>query len=112
MERRRIIRLQAAYYIASGLFPFASRRAFEAITGRKTDWWLVQMVGLLAFTNGLALAAGAGDDEVSPETIALSLLSALSFAAIDTVYVLQRRISPVYLADAALELALITAIAS
>lgn len=110
MKRAQIIRLQAAYYIATGVFPFVSRRAFEAITGRKTDWWLVQMVGLLAFTNGLALAAGAGDEEPSPETIALSLLSALSFAAIDTVYALQGRISPVYLADAAVEVALIAAI--
>lgn len=111
MDRRRILRLQAAYYVATGLFPFVSRRAFEAVTGRKTDWWLVQMVGLLAFTNGLAIGVAAEAGELSPEAVTLSLMSALSFAAIDTVYALQGRISPVYLADAAVELALVAALA-
>lgn len=107
MDRARTVRLQSAYYILTGVFPLVSRRGFEAVTGSKTDWWLVQMVGLLAVANGLALAAGSNDRKLSAETLALSVLSAASFAAIDLVYALKRRISPIYLADAAVEALLI-----
>lgn len=110
IQRRSAIAFQAAYYIVAGALPLVSRRAFEALTGPKTDWWLVQMVGLLALTNGITLAAGVRRGEPSRETVALSLLSALSFAAIDTVYAVKRRISPIYLADALLEAALAAAV--
>lgn len=110
IPRRSAIRFQAAYYMVTGALPLISRRAFEALTGRKTDWWLVQMVGLLALTNGIALTAGARNGKASRETVTLSLLSAVSFAAIDTVYALKGRISPIYLADALLEAALIAAV--
>ena len=105
-RRRAALRLQAAYYIATGAAPLLSRRAFEAVTGPKTDWWLVQMVGLLAVTAGVVLAIGASADEPSRETIALSGLAAASFGAIDVIYALKRRISPIYLADALAEAAL------
>jgi hypothetical protein len=91
------------YYIVTGAWPLLSRRSFEAVTGRKYDWWLVQMVGLLALTNGIAIAAGLQREKLSRETLALSALSAISFAAIDTVYALKGRISRIYLGDAAVE---------
>ena len=99
--RRAALQLQAAYYIGTGLWPLASRRAFEAVTGPKTDWWLVQMVGLLAATIGVSLSAGAREEPPSAPTRTLALLSALAFAGIDITYALRRRISPIYLADAA-----------
>jgi hypothetical protein len=100
------LRFQAAYYIVTGAWPLLSRRAFEAVTGPKRDWWLVQMVGLLALTNGVAIGVGARSERPSKETLTLSLLSALSFGAIDTIYAFKRRISPLYLADAVLEAAI------
>ena len=42
---RRSIGIQAAYYTLTGIWPIVHRRSFEAVTGRKTDYWLVQMVG-------------------------------------------------------------------
>ena len=36
---------QSAYYVVTGVFPFVSRRGFEALTGPKREWWLVQTVG-------------------------------------------------------------------
>jgi hypothetical protein len=110
IRRRSAIAFQAAYYILTGALPLVSRRAFEDLTGRKTDWWLVQMVGLLALTNGIALAAGVRSGKPSGETVMLSLLSACSFAAIDTVYALKGRISPIYLADALFEAAVVAAV--
>lgn len=56
---RTALQLQGAYYIATGMWPLMSRRAFEAVTGPKTDWWLVQMVGLLAVSIGTTIAIGA-----------------------------------------------------
>lgn len=99
------LRLQAAYYALTGAWPLMSRRSFEAVTGPKQDWWLVQMVGLLALTNGLALGAGLRSGRISSETRTLAVLSALSFATIDVVYACSGRISKIYLADAALEAA-------
>ena len=63
------------------MWAIVHRRSFESVTGRKTDYWLV-------------LAGG----------------SAASFALVDVVYVWRRRISPIYLADAALH-ALLAALA-
>lgn len=106
------LRFQAPYYIATGAWPLISRRSFEAVTGPKTDWWLVQMVGLLAMTSGIAIAMGTFDERPARGTLALSLLSAFSFAAIDAVYALKGTISRVYLADAAVEAAIIAALAA
>jgi hypothetical protein len=106
-RRRSALRFQAAYYIVSGACPLISRRAFEAVTGPKSDWWLVQMVGLLAVTNGIAIAVGSRNEHITRETVTLSVLSALSFAAIDTVYGLKGRISKIYLGDAIVEAILV-----
>lgn len=99
---RLALRIQAFYYVTTGAWPLLSRRTFEAVTGPKREWWLVQMVGLLALANGVAIAVGTRK-RVREEVLVLSALSALSFAAIDTVYVIRREIRPVYLADAIVE---------
>lgn len=108
--RRRALQFQGSYYIASGAWPLASRRAFEAVTGPKTDWWLVQMVGLLAVSIGTTISIGAREERPSMAIRTLAVLSAASFAGIDIVHALRGRISKIYLADAAIELALIAAI--
>jgi hypothetical protein len=108
---RAALRFQAGYYIATGVWPLLNRRSFEAVTGPKADWWLVQMVGLLAATIGTALAVGARGERPAPEVRTLALLSALSFAGIDTVYALGGRISKIYLGDAVVELLLVLTIA-
>lgn len=104
------LQFQGAYYIGTGLWPLASRHAFEAVTGRKSDWWLVQMVGLLAASIGTAIVIGASEERPSRAVRTLAVLSALSFAGIDIVHAARRRISPIYLGDAAAELTLAAAI--
>ena len=103
----RLARLQAIYYIATGVFPFLSIRAFEAITGPKVDRWLVKTVGALVAVIGCALALASHRRQIAPEVVVTAAGSAAALAAIDTVYVAKRRISPVYLLDAAAELALV-----
>jgi hypothetical protein len=109
-ERDRILAALGTYYVASGVTPFASRRAFEAVTGPKADWWLVQTVGALVTTVGATLVGAAARGRVTPEIAALAAGCAASLAAVEVVHVARRRISPVYLADAVAEAAALAAL--
>lgn len=106
---RRVALAQSAYYLTTGVWPLVSMKTFEAVTGPKTERWLVQTVGLLAASTGAGLAYGAHRGSVAPETRTIAVLTALSFAAIDVYYVYRKRISPVYLLDAVAEAALAAA---
>jgi hypothetical protein len=64
---------QGGYYALTGAWPIAHLDSFEAVTGPKSDVWLVAI--------GMALA----------------------FAAIDVVYVARGVLRAVYLVDAALQ---------
>jgi hypothetical protein len=98
---------QGAFYAATGVWPLLHLRSFEAVTGPKRERWLVRTVGVLVATIGAALALGAGRGRIGPELRLLAGASAAGLAAIDGWYAgPRRRISPVYLADAAVELAL------
>ena len=99
-ERATLVRFQGAYYVVSGLWAAVDRRGFETLTGRKTDYWLVRMVGLLAAAIGVSLLVGARSARPSSETTVLGVAAGASFTAVDLVYVVKRRISPIYLADA------------
>jgi hypothetical protein len=110
--RRRLVAFQAAYYLATGLWPLVHLPSFEAVTGPKTDDWLVHMVGLLAGVIGAALGVAAVHDRHrAPEIVVLAAGAALAFAGIDLWYVLNGPISPIYLADALVELALLVGLA-
>jgi hypothetical protein len=100
----------AVYYAVTGIWPIAHMPSFEAVTGPKTDRWLVKTVAALALANGVALAFGARRETIAAETMALAACSATAFAAIDLLYVSRGTIRPVYLADAAIELALAAAV--
>ena len=80
--RRRLSTLHGGYYLVTGLWPLVSMRTFEFVTGRKTDRWLVRMVGLLAAVIGLAILR----DRDRPVDRVLPVGSALAFTAIDVVY--------------------------
>jgi hypothetical protein len=49
--------VQGIYFLATGVWPLLSMRTFLAVTGLKTDLWLVKKVGLI-----LAIGAGASKD--------------------------------------------------
>lgn len=100
-RRTTILRAQGAYYVVSGLWAVVDRRSFETVTGRKTDYWLVRTVGLLAAAIGASLLTGARGARPSPETTVLAVAAGASFTAVDLVFVARGRIKPVYLADAA-----------
>lgn len=88
--------------------PLLAYRLFERITGRKREPWLVKTVGLITMVIAWTLASDpAGRHR---QTRRLGLSAALAYGAIDIWYAaVRRRISPVYLLDAAVEGALVIA---
>jgi hypothetical protein len=108
--QRRLAAGQGAFYVATGVWPLVHMPSFEAVTGPKVEGWLVRTVGVLVAAIGAALALGARRDAVGPELRLLAGASAAGLAAIDGWYAgRRRRISPIYLADAAVEVALAAA---
>jgi hypothetical protein len=99
--------LHGTYYLATGLWPLVSMATFEAVTGPKTDDWLVQTVGVLVAVIGSVLLLAAVRRKVPLEIVVLAVASALALAVVDIVFVARRDVSPIYLLDALVEFLLI-----
>jgi len=108
LRRRQLAIAQGVYFAATGVWPLIDMRSFERVTGPKADKWLVRTVGVLVAVIGGTLIA-AGRREVSSELSGLAAGSAAGLACIDVRYASKRRISPIYLADAAVEAAFVSA---
>jgi len=108
---RIVITVQGVYYVLTGLWPLLSMATFEAVTGPKTDDWLVHTVATLVLGVGIALLVGGRRNDPSMETLALAGSAAVAFTAIDIVYVANGTISGIYLADAAVEGVFLVALA-
>ena len=92
------------YYLVTALWPFVSLRTFVAVTGPKTDVWLVKTVGALLVAIGIALIVGSNSEQTNASTICLGVFSALALALIDIYYALRKAISKIYLGEAVVEL--------
>jgi hypothetical protein len=100
--------LQGSYYLVTGAWPILHLPSFAAVTGPKPEGWLVKMVGLLSVAIGGCLLM-ASRRRITPEVRWLGMASAAAFGGIDVWYAARRRISPVYLLDAAVEGVFLTA---
>jgi UDP-N-acetylmuramyl pentapeptide phosphotransferase/UDP-N-acetylglucosamine-1-phosphate transferase len=101
VNRTRIVALaQALYFVPTGLWAICHLRSFEAITGPKVDRWLVRTVGALVAVIGVAIGSAGYRNRVQPETVILAAGSTAALGVIDVIYVVKRRISPIYLLDA------------
>lgn len=114
----RLLWIQGAYYLITGLWPLLSIDSFLAVTGPKTDHlqavdptsadhWLVMTAGVLITAAGLSLLAAAWRSSASLEAITLAIAVAVGLTGIDIVYVSRRVIDPIYLADALVEVLLL-----
>ena len=101
--------VQGIYYTLTGVWPLVHVRSFLAVTGPKTDLWLVKTVGVLVAVIGVVIALAWWRGRVTDEVALLAVGSAAGLMAIDVVYVVKRVIPPIYLADAAAEALLIIA---
>ena len=99
----------AIYYLLTGLWPLVHIRSFLAVTGPKTDLWLVRTVGVLVSAIGLAIAVAAWRGSFGAEIIMLAIAAAAGLTGIDVVYVARRVIAPIYLIDVVPQFVLIIA---
>lgn len=99
----------ALYFVLGGLWAILGRRSFEAITGPKTDYWLVRTVGGLLAATGAVIGLAGTRERITPEVRWLAISTSGVLVAVDVIATVIGRIRPVYLLDAAANLALIGA---
>lgn len=90
----------ALYFVLGGLWAIAGRRSFEAVTGPKTDYWLVRTVGGLLVAVGAVIGLAGTRERITPEIRWLAVSTSGVLAAIDAVFTAAGRIRPIYLLDA------------
>jgi hypothetical protein len=95
--------VQGGFYAVTGVWALVDLDSFMAVTGPKTDLWLVKTVGALVTVIGGVLLTAGWRRRVTRDVLLLGIGSALSLATIDLVYVSAGRISRIYLLDAAAE---------
>lgn len=104
---RTLARAQGAFNVVNGAWPLLHLRSFEAVFGRKTDHWLVRTVAGLLLVNGV-VQLGAGTDASGLRLARrIGVGTSLVLGSIDVIYAPRRRISRLYLLDAAAEAALV-----
>jgi hypothetical protein len=108
-EIRWLLLAEGVYFFLTGLWPIVHLPSFIAITGPKRDLWLVRTVGALIAVAGLAMIAAGVNGVTDAPVIILAVGSAAALATVDIVYVALGTIAKVYLLDAALEIALLSA---
>ena len=104
-----LARAHGAANLVGGLWPLVHLRSFEMVFGPKVDRWLVKTVSGLLVVNGLTQLAASSSAESVRQARRLGLGTASVLATVDLVYVLERRISKMYLVDAGLEVGWIVA---
>jgi hypothetical protein len=104
-----LARFQGAYFALTALWALVDVDSFQAVTGPKTDLWLVKTVALLILVVAAALLSMSRRRPFPPDGRWLGLAAAAALGGVDVVYVLQGTISRIYLLDAALEGALVVA---
>jgi hypothetical protein len=100
---------QGSFYLASGLWPVVHLASFMAVTGPKTDLWLVQSFGIVVAAVGVVFTWRSIQRRVDDATRQFGLVTSLALAAIDFWFVLTGAISAIYLVDGAAEVALAAA---
>lgn len=100
--------IQGIYFLATGVWPLVHIESFVAVTGPKTDIWLVKTVGLLVTAIGIVLISAIWRRRITLEICLLGVLSAAGLASIDIYYsVVVDVIWDIYLLDAIPEIAFI-----
>ncbi len=102
-------RLQALYFVITGIWPCLEIRSFQKISGPKTDTWLVKTVGVLVGVIGGVIGAAGMRRRITPEIAGLAVGSSAGLAGIDIFYSGRGRISRIYLLDALVEVLFIVA---
>lgn len=95
----RILTAQGWFYVVTGLWPILHIKSFEAVSGPKTDKWLVRTLGLLIACSGIIFI----HYPMNEAALTLAILNAVVLSSIDIYYVWKKVIWKTYLADALVE---------
>jgi hypothetical protein len=109
---RILLLVQGLYFLVTGIWPLVHMASFLAVTGPKTDLWLVQTVGAVLAVIGASLCTAgiqSWREPVGPNVWMLAVGSAAVLTAVDVVFTAKRMIPPIYLLDAAAEVLLLIA---
>lgn len=87
----KLLIVQGGYFFLTGLWPILHMRSFLAVTGPKTDLWLVKTVGILIAVIGATLFLAGSQGYITVELFILALGAAAALAVIDVVYVAKGR---------------------
>lgn len=110
---RFVLLAQGIYYFITAVWPLVHMRSFLAVTGPKTDLWLVRTVAALILAISLPLIVSFGTERITDSPIVLLAASAcIALATVDIVYVVKKVISPIYLGDAVVEIAVLIGLGS
>jgi hypothetical protein len=104
-----LLLIQIIYYFTAAVWPLVHIKSFMAVTGPKTDIWLVKTVSALLLAMSGAMLVAVFFNQINSVAIVLAVCSCVALLLIDVYYVLREIISPAYLADAAAELILLIA---
>jgi hypothetical protein len=99
---------QGFFCLVLGLWPVIGYESFEALTGQKPGHWLLTLAGLLLAGIGLSMLISAIRRDIAFEVFVLGLITALSLAATDVIFVIERSIPAVYLLDCVAESLFVT----
>lgn len=109
MTLKTVLFLQGLYYTLTAFWPLVHIESFMKVTGHNKMDWLVYTVALMILSSGLVfLYTGMGDSSVPAEVVILSVLNGLSLAYIDIYFSFKKVIRKIYLADAFVEIMIIT----
>ncbi|MBT1707921.1 hypothetical protein KK062_06800 [Fulvivirgaceae bacterium PWU5] len=98
-----VVVAQAAYIFITGIWPLIDINSFMAVTGKKTDLWLVKTVGALLLPVASCLGMYRYLNADKRPAILLGGAIAVAFISIDFYYALTDVISDIYLVDGIIE---------
>jgi len=103
---------QGFFCLVLGLWPVVGFASFKTVTGQMLDQgparWLLTLAGMLLAGIGLSMLSAAIRRDVAFEVFAVGLITALSLAATDIIFVIERSIPLLYLLDAVAESLFVT----
>lgn len=101
---RLLLWTQSTYIMITALWPLMHIDSFMAVTGYKTDVWLVKTVGALLIPVAVTLYIHLFIDTDHRPALVLGSLTSVAFIMVDFYYALNDVISDIYLADGIAEL--------
>jgi hypothetical protein len=106
---RTIILIQSVYTFITGVWPIIHIRSFMAVTGYKTDVWLVKTVGALLIPLSVCLFMHLFVKTDKRPVFVLGTLTSVAFICIDFYYAVNDVISDIYQLDGLIQVLFLSA---